>query len=205
MFSSLTNEWHTECSARLTSLTFTPTTLPVSTLTTTWDAAICSSLALSCTSADYETNLCSSTYLPARTTEYLSCVCKEPIYSLMSECQYNGNISCLATSATESNILGYSVCPYFRPGASTLPSVDLTSLIGITDIESHPSSILISGSAGPSTVPIITKPPLPSITSDTNGGPTSTKSSDAPGWRIGGYGGVLGSFVAAVLAVGLQL
>jgi len=116
-FSSLITEWHASCTAYLTSLTFTPTALAVSTLTSTYDINQCYSLGLSCTSADLETNLCSASYLPASTSAYLSCACAEPVYSLFSECQYNGNISCLATPAAESNILGFSFCSYFWPGA----------------------------------------------------------------------------------------
>lgn len=112
-FQSLISAWYTSC----TSLTFTPSTLPVSTITTTYNFDACYSLGLSCTSANYETNLCSDSYLPAQTTEYLSCVCALPVYSLFSECQYNGNVSCSETSAAESNILGWSFCSYFRPGA----------------------------------------------------------------------------------------
>ncbi|KAH7304876.1 hypothetical protein BKA65DRAFT_205305 [Rhexocercosporidium sp. MPI-PUGE-AT-0058] len=200
MFSSLTNEWHTQCSAHLGTLSFTPTTLPVSTLTTTWNAADCSRLALSCTSADYETSLCSSTYLPAQTTEYLSCVCREPVYSLFSECQYNGNISCKATSAAESNIMGYSVCSYFRSGASTLPPVDLTSLIGdpfpsqIPSITSNdpPTTAAGASSSLTSPTPSVTKPNLPGAPSATPTAalPTTSKSSGkrshsiAPGWQV---------------------
>ncbi|KAH9210189.1 hypothetical protein DL95DRAFT_466092 [Leptodontidium sp. 2 PMI_412] len=200
MFSSLTNDWHTQCSAHLGTLSFTPTTLPVSSLTTTWAAADCSRLALSCTSADYETNLCSSTYLPAQTTEYLSCVCREPVYSLFSECQYNGNISCKATSAAESNILGYSVCSYFRSGASTLPPVDLTSLIG----GPFPSQVPFIPSSSPSTTalgassslksptPGVTRPNLPGAptTTSTTALPTTSRSSGnklhskAPGGKV---------------------
>ncbi|KAH6699968.1 hypothetical protein BKA61DRAFT_582805 [Leptodontidium sp. MPI-SDFR-AT-0119] len=172
MFSSLTNDWHTQCSAHLGTLSFTPSTLPVSTLTTTWDAADCSRLALSCTSADYETNLCSSTYLPARTTEYLSCVCREPVYSLFSECQFNGNISCKATSAAESNILGYKECSYFRSGAfpSQIPLISSTA--PSTASPGTPSSL-----RSPS--PGVTKPNLPGTASATSTGPLSTQSSSA--------------------------
>ncbi len=147
MFSSLTNDWHTQCSAHLGTLSFTPTTLPVSSLTTTWAAADCSRLALSCTSADYETNLCSSTYLPAQTTEYLSCVCREPVYSLFSECQYNGNISCKATSAAESNILGYSVCSYFRSGAVSLSQAQARAF-GVRDTSLTLGDIVVNSSSG---------------------------------------------------------
>jgi hypothetical protein len=116
-FQSLISAWHTSCTSLLTTLTFTPSTLPLSTLTSTYDFGACYSLALSCTSANYETDLCSTSYLPAETTEYLSCVCAESVYSLFSECQYDGNVSCSATPAAKSNILGWSFCSYFRPGA----------------------------------------------------------------------------------------
>jgi hypothetical protein len=119
-FESLISAWHTSCTSLLTSLTFTPSSLPVSTITTTYNFDACYSLASSCTSADYETNLCSNSYLPAQTTEYLTCVCAESVYSLFSECQYDGNVSCLATPAAESNILGWAFCSYFRAGAASL-------------------------------------------------------------------------------------
>jgi proline dehydrogenase len=47
----------------------------------------------------------------------------------MSECQYDGNISCKRTTAAESNIMGYSVCSYFWSGSETLSSIDLTSAL----------------------------------------------------------------------------
>src|SRR5207247_701103 len=89
----------------------------VPTMTTTWDIDICNSLYQSCVSGDYETNKCSETYLPSEPVSYDSCACRPPIYSLFSECQYNGNISSMWPSAAESNILGYSICPYFWSGA----------------------------------------------------------------------------------------
>jgi hypothetical protein len=113
-FTELINEWHSHCDSRIS---FSASSPAASTLTTTYNTGACQSLYLSCARGDYETNQCSSSLMPASTTEYLSCVCQPRIYSLFSECMYNGNISCLATSAAESNILGYSICPYFRPGA----------------------------------------------------------------------------------------
>jgi hypothetical protein len=113
-FTELLNEWHTQCDSRVD---FSATSPAIATLTTTYDVAACNRLSLSCASGDYETNQCSSSFMPASTTAYLSCACRPSVYSLFSECMYNGNISCLATSAAESNILGYSICPYFREGA----------------------------------------------------------------------------------------
>jgi hypothetical protein len=132
-------------------------TTPASpTITTTYDFSACQRLDMSCRSGDYETNQCSYTWMPSSSLSYVSCVCQPPIYSLMSECQYNGNISCKRTTAHESNILGYSVCSYFWSGSvcrplflhgkpveeymlsvfdqTTLSSIDLTSFIGITPL-----------------------------------------------------------------------
>lgn len=117
LFESLISEWHSSCTYLLTSLTFTPSSLPLPTLTSSYDVGVCISLSLSCNRADYETSLCSHSYLPRQTVPYLSCVCAEPIYTLFSQCQYDSNVSCLHTSAAKSNILGWSFCSYFRPGA----------------------------------------------------------------------------------------
>lgn len=106
--------WHATCDARMTT---TMTTPAVTSLTATYDFGACSRLEGSCISADYETNKCSATFLPTSSISFLSCVCQPPIYSLMSECQYNGNISCKRTTADESNILGYSTCSYFWTGS----------------------------------------------------------------------------------------
>ncbi|KAH8690409.1 hypothetical protein GQ44DRAFT_780447 [Phaeosphaeriaceae sp. PMI808] len=117
--------WHDTCDSRLTTSLTTPS---VTSLTATYDFGACQRLQQSCIRANYETNKCSQTYMPTSSMSFLSCACQPPVYSLMSECQYNGNISCKRTTAAESNIWGYSVCSYFWSGSETLSSVDLTSM-----------------------------------------------------------------------------
>ncbi|KAK4211292.1 hypothetical protein QBC37DRAFT_389768 [Rhypophila decipiens] len=80
------------------------------------------------------TNLCMQSWLPESSVSFVSCACQKPIYSLFSECQYNGNVSCYLQPAHESNILGYRECSYFWTGSETLPPVDMTSFLSITDI-----------------------------------------------------------------------
>ena len=102
--------WHEQCDDRMTTSVTTPI---VTSLTTTWDIRECQRLQSSCMSADYETNLCSQTYLPSSSLSFISCECQPSVWSLISECQYDGNISCKRTTAAESNIYGYSFCSSF--------------------------------------------------------------------------------------------
>ncbi|KAF2260342.1 hypothetical protein CC78DRAFT_584903 [Lojkania enalia] len=126
-FDEKVKRWHEACDERITTSLTTPV---VTSLTATYDFGACQRLHESCLSADYETNRCSETYLPTSSMSFLSCCCQPPIYSLVSECQFNGNISCKRTSAAESNIMGYSYCSYFWSGSETLSSVDFTSVLG---------------------------------------------------------------------------
>jgi hypothetical protein len=114
-FSQKIDAWHTVCDPSLSTSTLTTPAQP--TITGTLDLGACDRLALSCQSGNYETNECSYTWLPRSSLSYVSCICQPPIYSLMSECQYNGNISCFHTTAHESNILGYPVCSFFWSGS----------------------------------------------------------------------------------------
>lgn len=107
-------QWHAKCDPRISTFMTTPS---ASTITTTYDFFACGRLQQSCISGDYETNKCSEKHLPTSSLSYAPCVCQPPIYSLFSECQYNGNISCKQTTAHESNILGYSVCSYIWSGS----------------------------------------------------------------------------------------
>ncbi|KAM7211499.1 hypothetical protein V8F06_013119 [Rhypophila decipiens] len=123
-------DWHQYCDPR-TTVTEPP---PVPTLTATMNPDDCFRLAESCYRADYSTNLCMQSWLPESSVSFVSCACQKPIYSLFSECQYNGNVSCYLQPAHESNILGYRECSYFWTGSETLPPVDMTSFLSITDI-----------------------------------------------------------------------
>jgi hypothetical protein len=113
-FNQKIKQWHSTCDKYIRS----SMTIPIEpTITTTYDFGACTRLQQSCLSADYETNLCSNKYLPTSSLSYASCACQPPVYSLFSECQYNGNISCKQATGVESNIIGYSVCSYFWPGS----------------------------------------------------------------------------------------
>ncbi|ERF72931.1 hypothetical protein EPUS_05012 [Endocarpon pusillum Z07020] len=136
-FDNKIRQWHSVCDKRISSSMTTP---HVSTITATYDFGACNRLQLSCISADYETNKCSNEYMPTASLSYISCICQPPVYSLFSECQYNGNISCKRTTAAESNIMGYSVCSYFWSGSQTLSSIDLTSFLGITGTSTNTAS-----------------------------------------------------------------
>lgn len=115
-FDSRVRRWHSTCDSRLPS-TASLTTPPVTSLTATYDFGACNRLEESCVSAGYEINKCSQTWMPTSSLSYVSCACQPPVYSLFSECQYNGNISCKRTTAAESNIMGYSICSYFWSGS----------------------------------------------------------------------------------------
>ena len=117
-FDNKIRQWHSTCDQRISSSMTTPA-LP--TITASYDFGACARLQKSCISGDYETNKCSLKYLPTSSLSYASCVCQPPVYSLFSECQYNGNISCKRTTAAESNILGYPVCSYFWTGSVSQP------------------------------------------------------------------------------------
>jgi hypothetical protein len=125
--------WHQVCDPRLASTT-TITTPPEPTLTSTYNVRECLRLAGSCYSADLETNRCRREWLPTSSVSFISCACQPPIHSLMSECQFNGNVSCKLEPAAESNILGYRECSYFWTGSETVPPVDLTSFLSITGV-----------------------------------------------------------------------
>ncbi|OQU98774.1 hypothetical protein CLAIMM_04504 [Cladophialophora immunda] len=163
-FQANIDEWHSQCDDRVNS---TMTTPPLPTITQTYDFGACSRLYQSCLRGDYETRLCSDRYLPSSSLSYASCVCQPPVYSLFSECQYNGNISCKRTTAAESNIMGYSICSYFWSGSETLSSIDLTSYLGITgaglaQATAFPSTRgwITKARSRPVVTPMATAPPL---------------------------------------------
>jgi hypothetical protein len=103
-------DWHAECDKYVT----TTITTPIEpTITTTYDFRACDRLQQSCVSADYERGKCSSEYMHTSSMSFTSCACQPKVYSLCSECSYNGNVSCKRTTAAESNLWGYSFCSSF--------------------------------------------------------------------------------------------
>lgn len=116
------HDWHSVCDSRVPGAS-TLTTPPPASITSTYDFGACDRMAANCNSGDYMTNRCSDTWMPASPVSFLSCACQKPIYSLFSECQFNGNISCKRTSADETNIMGYRECSYFWTGSVSYPTV----------------------------------------------------------------------------------
>jgi hypothetical protein len=103
-FEDLTVQWHAECDSRVPTVTTPPTAV----ITASLDPGACSELYISCESALFEITQCSQSETIA--SSLLSCVCQPKIANLRSECAYDGNISCVLTTADTSNILGYSIC-----------------------------------------------------------------------------------------------
>jgi hypothetical protein len=97
--------WHQDCDSFIT---FTPTTPPLTSLTATFNQQICTALESSCLSFDVEYSSCTDSYTAF--TDLKSCICRPPMLSLVSECRYDGNISCKLTTAALSNIRLYSEC-----------------------------------------------------------------------------------------------
>ena len=124
-FQELIQEWHSVCDSRVPAKSYT--TPSVAAITSTYDPGACNRLQQSCISGNLETEKCSQSWMPVSPVSYASCACQTPIYSLFSECQFNGNVSCSRTTADESNILGYSQCSYFWKGSVS----DGPSMLGI--------------------------------------------------------------------------
>jgi hypothetical protein len=97
--------WHSDCDAFIT---FSPTTPPLTSLTSTFNLQICTALASSCLSFDVEESSCSDSYTAF--TDLKSCICRPSMLSLASECRYDGNISCKSTTAALSNIVLFRQC-----------------------------------------------------------------------------------------------
>ncbi|KAG9229332.1 hypothetical protein BJ875DRAFT_489015 [Amylocarpus encephaloides] len=163
-FDEKIRKWHELCDDRLTSTSkFTTPTQP--TLTTTYDFGACDRLYQSCASADYETNECSHKYPSTSSMAFTSCFCQPPVYSLMSECQYNGNVSCKRTTAAESNIYGYSFCSSFWSGSQTMATVHQTPSISF----SEQPTIQVTGQ--PTQIPSPTGFATQTATKSESGGP----------------------------------
>jgi hypothetical protein len=103
-FENLTAQWHAECDSRNPAVTTPPTGI----ITAGVNPSACSDLYISCESALLEITQCSRSQTIA--SSLLSCVCQPKITNLRSECAYDGNISCLLTTADTASILGYSIC-----------------------------------------------------------------------------------------------
>jgi hypothetical protein len=123
--------WHSDCDAFIT---FSPTTPVLSTLSVTANPDFCTSLFSSCASASYEIEECSSSFpSPSAIISQISCVCNTKILSLAYQCEYVNNASCQLTSATLSNVFGYSFCSNFGSYFATA-TVSLTNIASSSDL-----------------------------------------------------------------------
>ena len=97
--------WHSACNSHLS---FTPTTPPVSTLSTTYDANYCAvTVKSACNAAEMSQANCNAQYTG---TAFSSCFCQPEILSQQYTCLYLGNVSCILTDAALTSIPAYSYC-----------------------------------------------------------------------------------------------
>ncbi|KAJ2903054.1 hypothetical protein MKZ38_010475 [Zalerion maritima] len=100
--------WHSVCDFAPSALTFTPTTPPVSSVTSTYEEDFCGTTAEeACGSAISIWHECDAMTQPA---EYSSCMCREDMILGQYTCEYLGNITCFATSADVTNLEAYTMC-----------------------------------------------------------------------------------------------
>jgi hypothetical protein len=172
-------EWHTICD---TYITFSPTTIPLSTLTTTWSQGDCEEMITACASALASIDKCSTDQ--SDITSLSSCLCTPDIMSWDYTCSYLGNISCYETGATLSELPEYSLCENF---AEVIGS-------GIS------SAAVITVSIPPSST--VTSNPSPGNTLSTAPTPTSTASSKSAASPVSGssnWGSLLTVFLLVAL------
>ncbi|KAF2677116.1 hypothetical protein K458DRAFT_282344, partial [Lentithecium fluviatile CBS 122367] len=103
-FEDLKKQWHATCDSRVT---FEVTTPPLTSLTAEFTPEACSSIATICLQGADSMSQCSES---SSDTTFLSCACQPEITSLVSVCQYDGNVSCVSTAASSEGIYGYEAC-----------------------------------------------------------------------------------------------
>jgi hypothetical protein len=164
--------WHSICD---NSISFTPTTLPLSTITALYNEDYCTTAFSSCASVSYELGQCQLSYGSVGST-VLSCLCQPKILSLEYTCDFLGNISCQQISAALTNMVAY---PYCTNLLSVLGPAAASALTTLPVNASSSFSSLLSSSTAQSLVTSsisITQPALPGTLSSTTGA-SSTKSS----------------------------
>jgi hypothetical protein len=103
--------WHSLCN---TFTTFSPSTPPVSVISSNYDAfCIDNNLHSACATAQLLSDQCESSF-SSDNGGFTSCLCQPRFLSLDYSCEYLGNTSCLGIPATMSNLIGYP-CPNFAP------------------------------------------------------------------------------------------
>ena len=114
--------WHKECN---TFITFSPTTPSLVSLTTSYNSEACIAVESACVLQTSIVNSCLSAYtVSTQAADLNSCFCQERAISLASVCEYDGNKTCLATTAAFSNIPVWSLCPVSRLSCPLQRSTD---------------------------------------------------------------------------------
>lgn len=102
--------WNSACDREIS---FSPTTPILSSLTTTYDAEFCTSVASMCQVGEVELQSCSISYLGKDIQKWSSCYCAPSLLSAEYSCNFIANISCLATPATLTDMEQYGYCDNF--------------------------------------------------------------------------------------------
>lgn len=108
-FDDAVSIWHQSCDSLVT---FSPTTPPLSTITSTYDVGLCVTARDKCLSRSQEINDCIYSY-GATDTRFSSCYCQPKLLSLAYTCEVVGNASCLELPATVTNLGPYQICTNF--------------------------------------------------------------------------------------------
>ncbi|KAH8762926.1 hypothetical protein BGZ57DRAFT_956266, partial [Hyaloscypha finlandica] len=159
-FDQVIAAWHEKCDTHMS----TPVTTPViATPSMTLGQEVCPSIIESCNSWIQETSACKSSF--TREIDLTSCECRPPMISLASVCEFDGNVSCIGTTAELSNLWEFQNCP--RATGLTTTSNAAT----ITGAESGDSTTSSGSSHGN------TSPGTPISITPTFGLPTSISTS----------------------------
>jgi hypothetical protein len=115
----LASAWHSGCDGHIS---FTPTTPAISSITVTNDAAkVCTTFAAQCASASAAIGRCKTDY--SSSSAQSSCFCAPQLQAMEYSCAYLGNVTCLKTSATLSNLPAYGYCSNFQEVIGELVNV----------------------------------------------------------------------------------
>lgn len=104
------SQWHFICDSYIT---FTPTTPPISSISTTLYFDYCTLANSYCASLTVGLDQCSMSIMSFN-SQMVSCYCQPRFLTMAYSCEYIGNMSCLQTGATLSSIWGYSFCSNFQ-------------------------------------------------------------------------------------------
>ncbi|KAK3939011.1 hypothetical protein QBC46DRAFT_388881 [Diplogelasinospora grovesii] len=137
--------WHSLCDAYV-STSFTPTTPVLSSIGTSFDQFCVETAEPVCQSAKKSFDICTNSITNAAQIS-ASCVCQPAFLSLDYTCEYLGNISCLATSATMSELIGYG-CSNFAQVVGTAPVTPTSGSTVSLDIRTTQPTPGSSGGSG---------------------------------------------------------